>query len=88
MDFTQKIHNAGKTSPLKNKVGWALRYDLSSLKKGDIDKIIIPDLKELLKNNITKVCTIKNPINIITPFFFLFQHLILLIVPLLIKLLV
>ena len=22
VDFTQKIHNAGKTSPLKNKVGW------------------------------------------------------------------
>ena len=51
--FLNKVLNNVRQASLKNKVGWALMYDISGLKKGDIDKILIPDLKELLKQDFT-----------------------------------
>lgn len=52
-NFLNKVLNNVRQASLKNKVGWALMYDISGLKKGDIDKILIPDLKELLKKDFT-----------------------------------
>jgi len=50
--FLNKVLDNVRQASLKNKVGWALMYDISGLKKGDIDKVLIPDLKQLLRKDI------------------------------------
>ncbi len=50
--FLNKVLDNVRKASLKNKVGWALMYDISGLKKGDIDKVLIPDLKQLLRKDI------------------------------------